>query len=599
MTFRTRLMALFLLAVIIPMIVLAFFIRLEMTKRLTAQYERRVESLVRVIEEDLRQESETIASSLGILRRTVVDDNRFRRATVDRDPEERRYLLDYAGNAMRLAGLSLLQIQDETGRIISSGHFRNEYDRIDKELPRWLASTAEGTALVRARAPDAPFLALARVDSFQMGGRRYTLVAGRKVEKLFLARLAREAELSVSLVYPGGVLTAAEEGSLAAGDGSRSEPGERDAREGSIPGGNGPPRRGEEAGPDRSRAIVRELQVPYIDSPGGEYSRARFRVTHPLAPLEELRGSIDRWFLIVVAAAGILALFVVGWLASRISRPLVELSDKTSRIDLERLDIDFETDRRDEIGSLSRLLGAMTERLRAGAVRIREAEHRAARGELARQVNHDIKNGLTPIRNIFRHLAELARQDPERMPEVFRERQGNIDSSISYLENLAANYARLYPRGESRSCAVDEIIRRVASDLRDAGGASLRLNLEEGAVVRGDPLSLRRVLENLVKNALDSLAGGRGEVTVSTRIHRDEKGASRVGIYVSDTGAGMNEKERAKIFDDFYTTKEDGVGLGLSIVKRLVIDLGGSIEVESEEGRGSRFLVELPGEEGG
>src|SRR5438046_10055822 len=77
---------------------------------------------------------------------------------------------------MQLAGLSLLQIQDETGRIVSSGHFRNEYDQSDPALPRLLAAAPAGTALVEARGAEAPFLALARVDSLRLGGRRFTPV---------------------------------------------------------------------------------------------------------------------------------------------------------------------------------------------------------------------------------------------------------------------------------------------------------------------------------------------------------------------------------------------------------------------------------------
>src|SRR5205814_533198 len=91
------------------------------------------------------------------------------------------------------------------------------------------------------------------------------------------------------------------------------------------------------------------------------------------------------------------------------------LARRTAEIDMERLDVAFESDRDDEIGALSRLLGAMMERLRAGAARLREAERRIAVGDLARQVNHDIKNGLIPIRNVFRHLLEAERAGPDRL----------------------------------------------------------------------------------------------------------------------------------------------------------------------------------------
>ena len=211
MTFSRRLLVTFLLAVLLPMIALVFFIRDEMTDRLTAQYERRVESLAAVIEEDLSEEGESIAAALAVVRQAVVDDNRFRRAVVgsaaDLSREERRYLLDYAGRAMQLAGLSMLQIQDEEGRIISSGHFRNEFGRMEQALPGLLASTRGGTALVWARAPDAPFLVLSRVDSVLMGNKPFRIVAGFAVERRFLARLSREAEMTVELVYPGGTMT--------------------------------------------------------------------------------------------------------------------------------------------------------------------------------------------------------------------------------------------------------------------------------------------------------------------------------------------------------------------------------------------------------
>jgi signal transduction histidine kinase len=107
--------------------------------------------------------------------------------------------------------------------------------------------------------------------------------------------------------------------------------------------------------------------------------------------------------------------------------------------------------------------------------------------------------------------------------------------------------------------------------------------------VSADALVLRRIIDNLVSNAIDSLDGKNGAVTVKT-----EKGRGVVRIVVSDTGRGMSKAELDKAFDDFHTTKAGGTGLGLSIVRRLVMDSGGSLKVETEPGKGSRFIVELP-----
>ena len=374
--------------------------------------------------------------------------------------------------------------------------------------------------------------------------------------------------MTVTLVHPGGVLVSGEE--------SREEGEIPDARVG--------------------REIVREFGVSYVDTERGEITQAQFRVVHDLAGLATLRKSIDRWFLTAVAAAVVLAVILVSWLASRMSRPLVERADKTSRIDLDRLDIDFDTRGKGEIGALSRMLGAMTERLRASAAMIKDAERRATVGELARQVNHDIKNGLTPIRNVFRHLAEAARDTPSELPKIFRERQGTVDSSISYLERLASNYARLSVKGEHRPFDVNDVVRRVIADRQGSGAVRFRADLCDKAVVKADPLSLRRVLENLTDNAVDSLESRPGDVGIQTALVPSDAGPPHVRIVVSDTGRGMGEDEMAKVFDDFYTTKPNGTGLGLSIVRRLVMDIGGSVRVESEKGKGSRFIIDLPGE---
>src|SRR5206468_1294160 len=205
--------------------------------------------------------------------------------------------------------------------------------------------------------------------------------------------------------------------------------------------------------------------------------------------------------------------------------------------------------------------------------RLRDAERRLAMGDLARQVNHDIKNGLIPIRNVFRHLGQAAGDSPDRLAAAFRDRQATVESSISYLENLASNYARLYPQPAGESCDVNAVVRETISRVSDTGQAELRLELAEGLrPARTDALVLRRILENLVGNALDSLAARAGHVTVSTAAN----GQGGVRITVADTGKGMTQDELNRAFDDFYTTKPGGTGLGLSIVRRLVLDANGA-----------------------
>jgi two-component system NtrC family sensor kinase len=102
---------------------------------------------------------------------------------------------------------------------------------------------------------------------------------------------------------------------------------------------------------------------------------------------------------------------------------------------------------------------------------------------------------------------------------------------------------------------------------------------------------LRRILENLVGNAVDSLDGKNGTVTVSTA---ETAPGGAVRVTVADTGRGMTREELDRAFDDFFTTKPGGTGLGLSIVRRLVLDLGGALRIDTEPGAGTRAVVELP-----
>ena len=559
MSLRTRLFLAFAAIVVIPVALLAFGLRQEMNRRLSEEYQLRVNRVVEVIREDLAHESGGIAERLASLDRELLLDSRFRGAAVAGLDPDREYLLDYAGRAMRLTGLSMLQIQDSDGRILSSGHFRNEHGRSDPGLAASLGSAGD-VALVAARSPEGEFPAVARARTFVLSGRSFTLVGGVAVDEAFLARLARDRAIIVSMNYPGGDLSTA----------------------------HGKPATTEES-------VIGELRLPLIrGTPEGlsETTVAQLQVTQPLTPLRALLRSADSWFLLTALGTSLTALLLAVWVSSRISKPLTELAEKTAVLDLDRLDVEFDAGT-DEVGRLSGLLGDLAARLRTSTSRVRDAERRATVGELARQVNHDIKNGLIPLRNVMRHLAQVERDDPRALGDVFAERRTTVESSLAYLETLATSYQRLSPPLDRRECDVNALI---ADVVRAQGHEQIELttDLSEIPHVLGDPIALRRILENLTANAVDSLPSRRGRITVSTRLVERAREAILVRVTVADSGRGMSADESKRIFDDFYTTKEGGTGLGLSIVRRLVMDLGGTIAVESEAGQGTRMIVDIP-----
>ena len=554
MTFRSRLLIAFALATVVPLAMLGVGVRRQLTARLVAQHQQRVDGMARVAAQDVERESASIASRLSTLVGTLRTDDRFRMAAVRGDPGERAYLLDWAEQAMRTTGLDMLQLQDSAGRIMSSGHFRNEFDRLEPEVPRALAM-AKGAVLLRARAPEGPFLALVRADSVRVADRRFDLVGGVKVDSAFLRRFAREEGLRVALSIPIPRMLAPDDTSgLSA----------RDAN------------------------AVTALPIRYFTD---SLTTARLVITYDIPELALLRRDVDQWFaaaLMVVVAAG-LALAI--WLSRRLSEPLATLTHAASTIDLEGPELTVAASRDDEIGTLARRLGSMSTRLRASAARLRQAERRATVGDMARQVNHDIKNGLIPIRNVLRHLVQVQEEQPQDLATVFGERRSTLESSVGYLDALARNYARLTPSVERRAVDVNGIATEIAASTAVASTIKVRTRLAD-AVPRafGDPVIVRRIIDNLVRNAIESLDAGGGDVTIGTS--RAPNGAVR--IVVADTGRGMSQDELAHAFDDFFTTKPDGTGLGLSVVRRLTTDLNGSMRVESAPGQGTAFTIELP-----
>lgn len=566
MSFRVRLLAALALAAVVPLAVFALGARREAGVRLGEEAGRRAQARSEAVRADLRRETASIRRRLEAAADRAAEDPRLRAGLLS-EGRDREHLLDWAGRAMRSAGLDALQLLDPAGRIVSSGHYRNEWGRRDPGLGEALAD-ASSPVLVRLRRPEGPFLVLASAVPLPVGGRRHHLVGGVSVTGRLLPRLDRAGPSSVALARRTG--------------------GGGDAIEGSPP-----------AGGDAVRVDLPVL-VPGVD--GVERERTALEVRPAGLPLAELRRGLDRWLLLTVSLSLAAALLAAWWLAGRASRPLEALAARTRRLDLDRLDVDFPTDRRDEIGDLARTLEAMVGRLRRGAARLRAVERRAALGDLARQVNHDVRNALAPLRNVLSHLEEAVEATGGEAARVLEERGPTLEAGLSYLEELAGRYRDLSTRPDPEPCDTAQVVRRATDGLTD--GDRLRTELDADLPRgRADPVALRRIVENLARNALEA-TGPDGRVRVSvTRGDRDEAsgpagrdgpGRAPIRIDVEDDGPGMGPEELDRAFEPFHSTRDEGTGLGLAIVRRLVHDLDGELTVESEPGRGTRFTVLLP-----
>src|SRR5262245_18754697 len=219
--------------------------------------------------------------------------------------------------------------------------------------------------------------------------------------------------------------------------------------------------------------------------------------------------------------------------------------------------------------------------------------------EVARRLAHEIKNPLTPIQlsaeRIGRNITRLPAATP-RVTTVIEECVQAIIEEVSSLKNLVDEFVRF-----ARLPAVS----RVPNNMKDLVDRTMPLyegRLDDVKVVIDvpadlppilvDPLQMKRVLVNLLDNALEALAGEPvQELTLRCEVVRDE---TMVRLTIADTGRGIAAEDRERLFNPYFSTRKNGTGLGLAISSRIVADHAGYIAVEPNTPRGTRFVIELP-----
>lgn len=563
MSFRIRFQVGAALVALVPVLGVALGVRREAGIRVEAAVARGMEAELVGIEGGLAVGAAGISRRLDAVVETLARDPRVR-AALQGDPASRPALLDALAPLAAAGGLDLLRLQDPDGRILASGHFRNEFDRVEPPpLPPAVSGAAQRAVVLVTPSASGVLEVLAVVRPLELAGRPLLLVGG---------------------VAPEGLGVPAPRSERGGEDGVR---GVGAAAPCPLPAvGSGPP----------------SLVLPRLDATRDppRWGEAHLEVSRSLDEMAALRGAVDRWILMGVAAVLLGVLGLGGWMGARLSRPLEVLAARAARIDLDHPDWGPLPPRRDEVGALAGVLARMTQRLRDDAVRLREAERKATVADLARQVHHDIRNGLVPIRNVLRHLLRVRDEDPGALAGVLAQREGTLQESLAYLDSLAGGWARMAGSPRRVQVEVGAVVEAVAGGAAPPGGVEVRACVAPDLPpVLGDPDGVRRIVENLVRNAVEAVGAGPGRVEVAVEaVAGSLPGEREVQVQVTDTGPGLPPGREAEVFRDFYTTKEGGTGLGLSIVRRLVMDLGGSVEADSPPGGGARFTVLLPASEG-
>jgi len=229
---------------------------------------------------------------------------------------------------------------------------------------------------------------------------------------------------------------------------------------------------------------------------------------------------------------------------------------------------------------------------------IRRADRLSALGTLAAGIAHEVRNPLVSIQTFFQLAPD--RLHDEEFLTTFLSMTANEVKRISDLISELLSFARS-PTRSLGPVNLNEVAERVATLLEPEARKHkldlLRVLSPDVPIVRADPDQVKQVLINLVLNAIQATHAG-GQVSVTTR--SVQRGTTAFGqIEIHDTGIGIPKNQLDDIFNPFFTTKDKGTGLGLAIAHQIVMEHGGFVSVDSTEGKGTSFCVDLPAYEGG
>jgi two-component system, NtrC family, nitrogen regulation sensor histidine kinase NtrY len=311
----------------------------------------------------------------------------------------------------------------------------------------------------------------------------------------------------------------------------------------------------------------------------------------------ELKRHIRDSALLAGGGGIVLAILLSSWVAARVTRPVEQLARAAQDVAAGNWKTRVEVSGHDEVSQLADSFNRMTAELLTQKERLVQAERVAAWRELARRLAHELKNPLFPLQLTVENLVRARMQSPQQFDEVFREGSRTLLAEIGNLKTIIGRFSEFskMPHPQLQPVKVNELLRGVAqlfqAQFKAPGRETIECKLElDGALgsIAADPELLHRAFSNLVLNAMDAMPNG-GTLTLSSRGN-----SGGIVVEVADTGTGLTREECERIFTPYYTSKQHGTGLGLAIVQSVVSDHGGRISVQSEPGRGTKFVIELP-----
>ena len=333
--------------------------------------------------------------------------------------------------------------------------------------------------------------------------------------------------------------------------------------------------------------------VPVIDAAGREYAYLNIPYFTSQSKLQEeianFLVTIINLNAFIFLIAGIIALFIT----NRITRSFSFISEKMKAVNLGKMNEAIDWKRNDEIGDLVKEYNKMVSKLDDSALALAKSEREGAWREMARQVAHEIKNPLTPMKLSLQYLQKSIASKSPNVEELTANVAKTLVEQIEHLNQIAGEFSQFANIGNPTNeiFELNEVIKQVTLLHAVDDRTQIDLHVDDKPVmIHADRTHINRLFTNLILNAMQATPADR-----NVRINIDEiVTENTVLIKVKDNGSGINEALQSKIFTPNFTTKTSGTGLGLAMSKGIVEQAKGKIWFETEAGVGTTFFVELP-----
>jgi nitrogen fixation/metabolism regulation signal transduction histidine kinase len=298
---------------------------------------------------------------------------------------------------------------------------------------------------------------------------------------------------------------------------------------------------------------------------------------------------VNGYFILIL-----LTVFLAVVLSNQVARPIQLLQTKLAGLRFGKKNQTIEYHRDDEIGRLVKEYNRMVNELQASAEKLARSERESAWREMARQIAHEIKNPLTPMKLSVQHLRKAWKDGTPDLDAHIDRVTNTLVDQIETLANIASEFAKFaqVPGAHFEAIDLTQKIQRITHLFEDTCKVNFfrKSHGKQDLLIYADPEQVIQVFNNLIRNAIQAVPEGM-EPVVEISI---EENSDSVIVKVSDNGIGIPDDLQSRLFEPNFTTKTSGMGLGLAIAKKIMEGSNGKIWFETRKNAGTSFFLEWP-----